>query len=147
MQKYDASIIDAFAADLYSRAGTIVAISTVMYGAIGLAAGYFAFKGMGATLGVLLGAGLGFYLGQQKAFILKLQAQTALCQAQIERNTRSNGQEARVTEAASATEPAQRVAPAMGTCSSCKARVPVNSTTCPNCMASFGPGSAWQVMP
>ena len=119
----------------------------MIYGSIGLAAGYFAFKGLGATLGVLIGAGLGFYLGQQKAFILKLQAQTALCQAQIERNTRSKEQGARMPEITKASDPAQAAATTMGTCSSCKARIPTHSKTCPNCMASFSPGSAWQVMP
>ena len=36
--------------------------------------------------GVLVGV-VGFLLGSQRAFLLKLQAQTALCQIQIEQNT------------------------------------------------------------
>jgi hypothetical protein len=147
MQKYDVSVIDSFADDLYNRAGTVVVVSTLMYAAIGAAAGYFLFKGLGAVLGGLLGGGLGFHLGQQKAFLLKLQAQTALCQAQIERNTRADsigGSMAAMPVSAALVE---AVAPSTGTCTSCKASIPLTSKTCPNCMAALGQGSVWQVVP
>jgi len=39
-------------------------------------------------LGAILFGLLGFWLGRERAFQLKLQAQTALCQAKIEENTR-----------------------------------------------------------
>lgn len=38
-------------------------------------------------LGILAFGLLGFWIGSNKAFVLKLQAQTALCQAKIEENT------------------------------------------------------------
>jgi hypothetical protein len=41
-------------------------------------------------LGVVVGGFLGFCIGWSKAFLLKLQAQAALCQAKIEENTRNN---------------------------------------------------------
>lgn len=40
-----------------------------------------------ALIGLLVGAGIGFALGQERAFKLKLEAQVALCQVQIEKNT------------------------------------------------------------
>jgi hypothetical protein len=46
---------------------------------------------IGAALGALLLGALGFKVGQQKAFALRLQAQVALCQVQIEANTRGEG--------------------------------------------------------
>jgi hypothetical protein len=39
-----------------------------------------------------IGAILGYAVGSERAFSLRLAAQTALCQAQIERNTRSLAQ-------------------------------------------------------
>ena len=45
---------------------------------------------MGAItiIGVVLGGAIGYVWETQRAFILKLQAQTALCQVKIEENTR-----------------------------------------------------------
>ena len=37
----------------------------------------------------VFGLGIGVAFGLEKAFLLKLQAQTALCQLQIEANTRA----------------------------------------------------------
>lgn len=42
-------------------------------------------------VGVLIGVVLGFILGQRKSYHLKLEAQLALCQIQIEKNTRTTG--------------------------------------------------------
>lgn len=39
-------------------------------------------------LGLLVFGLLGFWIGSNKAFVLKLQAQTALCQVKIEENTK-----------------------------------------------------------
>lgn len=39
-------------------------------------------------VGLVLFGLLGWALGRERAFVLKLQAQTALCQTQIELNTR-----------------------------------------------------------
>jgi hypothetical protein len=41
-------------------------------------------------IGILVVGLLGFWIGWNKAFILKLHAQIALCQAKIEENTRNS---------------------------------------------------------
>ncbi len=41
-----------------------------------------------ALVGAVIGGGIGYVVGQQRAFWFRLQAQLALCQAQIEENTR-----------------------------------------------------------
>jgi hypothetical protein len=92
--KYESKIIYEFAERLYSRANSIVVVY-VLVGllaggvsgyAIGFASGNSAIAG--SVLAVLLG-GLGYMMGTERAFQLKLQAQTALCHVQIEENTRS----------------------------------------------------------
>ncbi len=57
---------------------------------IGLGGGYTIGEIIGAILGgVILGI-FGYSMGTQKAFQLKLQAQTAICQVQIEKNTQKS---------------------------------------------------------
>jgi hypothetical protein len=94
--KYDASIINTYARQLYDRAFVVIATHIVVAAAIAATAVFVAqtFTNAGPqTSDVLLfaaGAGLlGFLIGRQRAFWLRLQAQTALCQAQIEANTRN----------------------------------------------------------
>ena len=159
MQKYDSSVIESFAQALYDRAGTIVLVNTVGFALVAAAGGYFMFKGLGATLGLLLGGGLGFYLGQQKAFVLKLQAQTALCQVQIETNTRSPTVPSSSARSASLPihDPSPLPSPSresssppksaatLGECPSCNATIPLKSMSCPNCTASFSGSSKLQV--
>jgi hypothetical protein len=92
--KYDPSIIQSFADRLYRQADQIV----LLYGVAGLFLG----SGIGAALGLtnpergsaapalfLGGAFCAVFavVGRARSFALRLQAQTALCQAQIERNT------------------------------------------------------------
>lgn len=94
MATYDASVIITFTDKLYSQAASIVAIYTV----IGVLAGAAFGGGIGSAahlpwVVVALGGAAvvgvaAFQLGQQKAFSLRLQAQVALCQVQIEANTR-----------------------------------------------------------
>ena len=57
---------------------------------VGGGAGYAAEATVGTItiIGVVLGGAIGYVWGTQRAFILKLQAQTALCQVRIEENTR-----------------------------------------------------------
>lgn len=90
---YDPSVIRAFAKSMYARAGTI----TFLYAAAGLVFGAAILSVVGGAtgsvesgliLGAILGAGLGYAVGNAKANELRLQAQLALCQAQIEQNTR-----------------------------------------------------------
>jgi hypothetical protein len=40
-------------------------------------------------IGAILGGAMGYAIGTEKAFTLRLQAQVALCQVQIEANTRA----------------------------------------------------------
>jgi hypothetical protein len=89
---YDSGIIERFADKLYSRAATIVFLYTFV-GLIFAAGALFAVRqsfqndAAGWIAGVVTVA-IAFYLGQQRAFQLRLQAQVALCQVQIEKNTR-----------------------------------------------------------
>lgn len=91
---YDPAVIQEFASRLYRRANSIVATYTflgLLTGAsIGTVVGAIAggeSSGMIALIGSLVGAGIGFALGQERAFKLKLEAQVALCQVQIEKNS------------------------------------------------------------
>ncbi len=98
---YDEQIIAEYANFMYRRAFWVVVITTVIWavigGIIGSVIGGLAGRMIGGdgsgSLGfvALIGGGvLGFWSGQQKAFWLKLAAQVALCQTQIERNTRGS---------------------------------------------------------
>lgn len=93
MPRYEASIIERFAEKLYARANWTIAIYTLIGAAVGFGGSfYFALQAREEwiyILGIVVGAAIGFYMGTQRAFMLKLQAQTALCQIEIERNTRA----------------------------------------------------------
>ena len=117
MTKYDPKIIYKFASGLYSRARTLVIIHTLVGVLIGASLGktYSAYSqvtaspssvalsafGLGQAvqpsppttnwtlIGILVVGLLGFWIGWNKAFVLRLQAQTALCQVKIEENTRT----------------------------------------------------------
>ena len=95
---YDNSVLVEFATRLYSQARTVI----VSYTIGGLVLGVIIGGGAGlavnradqalifaVVLGLVFGA-IGYSRGREKAFTLKLQAQTALCQAQIELNTRAS---------------------------------------------------------
>lgn len=106
--QYDSNIIREHAVALYSRAARIV----FMTGLLGCVFGAIAGSVLGASsggspaffmvLGALLGTLVGVSMGRGRAFVLQLQAQTALCQVAIEANTR---------RAADAAEEAARPAP------------------------------------
>jgi hypothetical protein len=94
---YDPTVIQTFAARLYTQANSIVAVWTAL-GLFGGAALGFAFAGISdlsdqsatfTVMGAVILAAIGYSHGSSKAFALKLQAQIALCQVQIEANTRS----------------------------------------------------------
>lgn len=117
MTQYDPNVIHKFATRLYSRAQLLVLTYTLVGVLIGgsLGKAYGAYTEITASpsstllsafgysqaapppppttnwtlIGILVVGLLGFGIGWNKAFILKLQAQTALCQAKIEENTRS----------------------------------------------------------
>lgn len=97
---YDPIVIRKFAKALYSRARSIILVWTFIGAAIGGGGGYFLGSGwvlsgsnvdaelVFAAVGLALLGGVGFVFGSARAFMLKLQAQIALCQVQIEENTR-----------------------------------------------------------
>ena len=92
--QYDPKIIVTFAERLYKQADSIVASYAMFAGLFGALAGAAAgAASMNATVpgllaGLVLFALLGYVAGQARAFALRLQAQIALCQVQIESNTR-----------------------------------------------------------
>jgi hypothetical protein len=100
MVAYDANVIVQFADRLYRQAqrmavayavrgfvlGALVGFGVLAVSRIaGLATGELVLTS--GFLG-LLGAALGWSIGRERAFSLRLQAQQALCQVQIEANTR-----------------------------------------------------------
>lgn len=90
MVAYDAQIIYRFADKLYQQANQVIATSTIIGALIGLAGGYYLQKSLGlyAVLGAVVLGLIGYVIGTQRAFALKLQAQIALCQVKVEENTR-----------------------------------------------------------
>ncbi|MDP6587998.1 MAG: hypothetical protein QF666_00975, partial [Alphaproteobacteria bacterium] len=91
---YDPTVIRSFADELYRIASRIVLMTILKYALVGAVIGAF----LGSTIwnSELLGAAIvgviagiiGKFVGDEKAFEYKLQAQTALCQVQIEENTK-----------------------------------------------------------
>lgn len=96
--QYDSSFINKYARRLYARANSVIATSTFLIGVFGLLGGgtvggvisdganppYIS-----AGIGALLFGFLGYRIGSERAFRIKLEAQVALCQVQIEENTRA----------------------------------------------------------
>ena len=88
--EYDPNIIQVHASELYSHARSVVAGWTF----IGFLAGGAATVSLADQAGILsliallLVTTIGFLIGKSRAAHLKLQAQLALCQVQIENNTR-----------------------------------------------------------
>ncbi len=71
---------------VFSSAGVGVVIA--LLGGNSFGSGAVTYMFMVAVLLVPFASGLAYLAGSQRAFALKLQAQTALCQVQIELNTR-----------------------------------------------------------
>lgn len=95
MPAYDSSVILTFAERLYEQAAGIEVAYAVGGAVVGGAAG----GAIGAALhdasslligliGAVIVGAIAWQLGRQKAAALRLQAQVALCQVQIEENTR-----------------------------------------------------------
>ena len=92
MINYDANMIYKFAEKLYKKANLVIASYTLLGLILGIVGGMFfgnANGGGETTIKVvaIIAALIGFEVGRGKAFLLKLQAQTALCQVKIEQNT------------------------------------------------------------
>lgn len=89
---YDSKIIQLYAEKLYTQAVFGQIFYTLVGFFIPVIFGAFSENlEIGFFIGVLLGFG-GFFLSRERAFQLKLQAQIALCQMQIEMNTRGKSQ-------------------------------------------------------
>lgn len=97
---YDPRVIEQFAENLYRKASAFVAGSVVIGAALGAAFGAVPLTSLGdawpipsifgfATLlvGGMFGGLIGFVIGDTRSFGYRLQAQTALCQLETERNT------------------------------------------------------------
>jgi hypothetical protein len=110
---YDPKVIEQFAEKLYRKASSFVAGSVVIGASLGAAFGAVPLTSLGEAwpipsylglatllLGGLLGAVIGYVIGDTRSFGYRLQAQSALCQLQSERNT------AVVARAARAASPA-----------------------------------------
>jgi hypothetical protein len=115
---YDSRVIEQFAHQLYRRAAAASKVSLVVgaflggvFGGIPLtslsahwpvphALGYFTLIGASVS-----GGYLGHLVGEARAFGYKLQAQSALCQVEIERNTAASVRATLVSAAAAAAEP------------------------------------------
>jgi len=100
--QYDPAIIQRFANRLYAKARTVIFLYTFIIGIAGLFLGgvvsevlrdkankdaerpFYPF-----AIGGFFFGWIGFLIGSERGFSLRLQAQTALCQKQIELNTRS----------------------------------------------------------
>lgn len=88
--EYNPDLIQKLADKLYSQANTAILLGS-LFGLV--AGGFFGFSasqgsGVGSIVGVLIGGLVGYLIGQSRAFSLRVQAQIALCQRQIEFNTR-----------------------------------------------------------
>jgi len=104
MADYDEKVIRKFADRLYAKAARVVFVYTLFGAIVGLVMGWILgvsepvammLWGTGydpQKLAMLAGTVLfglaGLALGLRRSFFLKLQAQLALCQMRIERNTR-----------------------------------------------------------
>lgn len=94
--EYDEFIIQQHARSLYESASALVWRWTILTGAAGGYGTYYYFRNPhGPTdpffpfLAFIVCAIIGYSIGNSRAFSLRLQAQMALCQAAIERNTRN----------------------------------------------------------
>jgi hypothetical protein len=100
LPEYDPRVIEQFAENLYRKASAFVAGSVALGAALGAAFGAVPLTSLGASwplppifgfatllVGGCFGAAIGYVIGDTRSFGYRLQAQTALCQLQTERNT------------------------------------------------------------
>ncbi|MDD9901318.1 MAG: hypothetical protein OXT65_10095 [Alphaproteobacteria bacterium] len=88
--EYDPKVIVEFSSRLYTRAKSYVAFYTLVLGFIGGVASMFFWGNdlFSFFVGALFCGAVGYAIGSEKAFRLKLEAQMALCQLQIAENTK-----------------------------------------------------------
>jgi outer membrane biosynthesis protein TonB len=100
LPEYDPRVIEQFAENLYRKASAFVAGSVAIGAALGAAFGAVPLTSLGAAwpvpsvfgfatllIGGIFGGAIGYVIGDTRSFGYRLQAQTALCQLQTERNT------------------------------------------------------------
>jgi hypothetical protein len=117
---YDPGVIEQFAERLYDKAAGFVIASVVAGGALGAGFGAVPLTSLGSTwpvpssfgfatmlVGAVCGAVMGYFIGDARSFAYKLQAQSALCQLQIERNTSAAAELAVVTPVVAVPAPVQ----------------------------------------
>jgi outer membrane biosynthesis protein TonB len=99
LPNYEPRIIEQFAEKLYRKASAFVVGSVVVGGALGAAFGAVPLTSLGEAwpvpsmfgfvtllLGGVFGSAIGYVIGDTRSFGYRLQAQSALCQLQLERN-------------------------------------------------------------
>ncbi|MFN8487767.1 MAG: zinc ribbon domain-containing protein [Caldilineaceae bacterium] len=153
MARYDASIITEFAQRLYDQANLVLLLFTIGGIVIGGGGGALLSPGI-ALIGALILGLIGYFIGQTRAFQLKLQAQMALCQVAIEENTRKlaegaafkseslpSAQPSSATPIPVESKPAPLATPAKPAsgsgrkCRECGAELPRAAEFCPKCLA------------
>jgi hypothetical protein len=129
---YDPRVIEQFAENLYRKASAFVVGSVALGAVLGAAFGAVPLTSLGdawpipsifgfATMlvGGIFGGAIGYVIGDTRSFGYRLQAQTALCQLQTERNTAMLAKAIRVQAARpvpqAQTRPVQSQAPAAPT--------------------------------
>lgn len=111
--KYDAAILQQYADDLYAQARWVIYSTAFIYGLVTFGVCFVLSNGgtffrsnfhlsldPSVLLIALIGAAVGVAAGRKKAFKLKLEAQTLLCQRQVELNTRGNARPESMSAAA-----------------------------------------------
>ncbi len=95
MVDYDPQIVRKFADRMYRQAQSAL-VSAIVLGAfigggfgfgLGIATEHQTWGIIGGLIGAVVLGALGYVVGQERAFQLKLQAQSALCQLRLEENT------------------------------------------------------------
>lgn len=94
MVAYDKKVIQEFADRLYRAARTTVFTYTMVGALAGCVVLGMTTETAAVAVAVLASGYLGYQVGRERSFKMRLEAQQALCQAQIEENTRANGQPA-----------------------------------------------------
>lgn len=97
---YDPNVIEKYSASMYQSADRTATMFPVVGVLLGVAVGANLLNyGLLKAIGAVVGGGAGGYLGYRyditKSMALRSQAQSALCLAEIERNTRSASPEGR----------------------------------------------------
>lgn len=104
MANYDPSVIQDQAERLYRRASRLLAERTALWALLGFAGTFVGLSllqsvgdvspGTGSAIGGALLGWFGYRSAAEEAFRLRLEAQTALCQVQIEKNTSARSEAA-----------------------------------------------------